>query len=150
MTLLSPVINRLLVIEYHDLPFETLKIFSLYESFHRYGRTTDVETKTNPIDRTVAHLLFHRPLELTENHSDKLESPISAKIQFESKKANLDNFPVECLPNEDLTGNQQFSTQGLEHLPEEPFKNSHCIDTSENACDNEVVDAGDQVLEASQ
>ncbi|WVZ01817.1 hypothetical protein V8G54_022623 [Vigna mungo] len=119
-------------------------------SQNRYGRTTDVETKTNPIDRTVAHLLFHRPLELTENHSDKLESPISAKIQFESKKANLENFPVECLPNEDLKGSQQFSTQGLEHLPEEPFKNSHCVDTSENASDNEVVDAGDQVLEASQ
>ncbi|BAT89245.1 Protein LNK2-like protein [Vigna angularis] len=119
-------------------------------SQNRYGRTTDVETKTNPIDRTVAHLLFHRPLELTENHSDKLESPISAKIQFESQKANLENFPVEWLPNEDLKGNQQFSTQGLEHLPEEPFKNSHCIDTSENACDNEVVDAGDQVLEPSQ
>jgi len=99
----------------------------------------------------VAHLLFHRPLELTENYSDKLESPISAKIQFESDKANLENFPMECLPDEDLKGNKQFCDQGLEHLPEDPFKNSHCIDTSENdACDNEVVDAGDQVLEASQ
>lgn len=132
------------------MPFEALNIFSLYKSFLRYAGTTDVEAKTNPIDRTVAHLLFHRPLELTENYSDKLESPISTKIQFESKKANLENFPMECLPDEDLKGNQQFSHQGLEHLPEDPFENSHCIDTSVNACDNEVVDARDQVLEASQ
>ncbi|KAK7343143.1 hypothetical protein VNO80_26106 [Phaseolus coccineus] len=73
-------------------------------SQNRYARTTDVERKTNPIDRTVAHLLFHRPLELTQNYSDKLESPISAKIQFESRKANLENFPMECLPDEDLEG----------------------------------------------
>ncbi|KAK7323322.1 hypothetical protein VNO77_26790 [Canavalia gladiata] len=47
----------------------------------RYARMPDVETETNPIDRTVAHLLFHRPMELTQNYSDKLESPISTKMR---------------------------------------------------------------------
>ncbi|CAJ1978116.1 unnamed protein product [Sphenostylis stenocarpa] len=114
-------------------------------SQNRYARIADVETKTNPIDRTVAHLLFHRPLELIGNYSDKLESLISAQIQFESKNANVENFPMECLPDEDSKGNEQFSHQGLEPLPEDPFGNSHCIDTSENASDNELVDAGDQL-----
>ncbi|XP_020215263.1 protein LNK2 isoform X2 [Cajanus cajan] len=117
----------------------------------------DVETKTNPIDRTVAHLLFHRPLELTRNYPDKLESPISAKMQFESKGTNLENFLMGCLPDEDLNSNQQFSHQGLknsccvfETLSKDQFKNNDCIDTSENASNNELADAGDQVLEASQ
>ncbi|RDX69660.1 Protein LNK2 [Mucuna pruriens] len=123
----------------------------------RYAGIADIETKTNPIDRTVAHLLFHRPLELTGNNPDKLESPIYAKMQFESKAGNLENFPMECQPDEDLKGNQQFSHQGLrnscsvfEAQPKEQFKNSHCMDTSENASNNELADAGDQELEASQ
>ncbi|EPS58886.1 hypothetical protein M569_15924, partial [Genlisea aurea] len=31
----------------------------------RFGRVPDVETETNPIDRIVAHLLFHRPPDLS-------------------------------------------------------------------------------------
>ncbi|XP_052728433.1 protein LNK2-like [Vigna angularis] len=60
---------------------------------NRYVRMPDVETETNPIDRTVAHLLFHSPVELTHNYSDKLESPVSTKVQCESKAGNLVNFP---------------------------------------------------------
>ncbi|KDO41931.1 hypothetical protein CISIN_1g0050322mg, partial [Citrus sinensis] len=33
----------------------------------RYLRMPDAETETNPIDRAVAHLLFHRPLDLPGN-----------------------------------------------------------------------------------
>ncbi|KAL2971894.1 hypothetical protein AAZX31_15G223600 [Glycine max] len=131
---------------------EELKVAAREESNsqNRYARIADVETKTNPIDRTVAHLLFHRPLELTGNYPDKLESPISAKIQFESREANMEKFPMGCLPDEDLKSNQQFSHQGLEAQPEDQFKNSRCIDTSENASNNVLADAGDQVLEALQ
>ncbi|TKY68256.1 hypothetical protein E2542_SST04492 [Spatholobus suberectus] len=138
---------------------EELKVGTREESSsqNRYARIADVETKTNPIDRTVAHLLFHRPLESSGNYPDKLELPISAKMQCESKAANLKTFPMGCLPDEDLKSNQQFSHQGLknsccvfEAQPEDQFKNSHCIDTSENASNNEPADAGDQVLEASQ
>ncbi|XP_063941088.1 protein LNK2 isoform X1 [Daucus carota subsp. sativus] len=48
-------------------------------SDNRYARTPEGETDTNPIDRTVAHLLFHRPIELSEN-LETAESPRSAKM----------------------------------------------------------------------
>ncbi|KAL2326388.1 hypothetical protein Fmac_025446 [Flemingia macrophylla] len=140
---------------------EELKVVAREQSSsqNRCAGITDVEieTKTNPIDRTVAHLLFHRTLELTENYPDKLESPISAKMQFESKSTNLENFSMGCMPDEDLNSNQQFSHQGLKNYccafdaqSKDQFKNNHCIDTSDNASNNELVDAGDQVLEVSQ
>ena len=117
----------------------------------------DAETETNPIDRTVAHLLFHRPLELTGNHYDKLDSSISAKIQCESKTANLENLPVGCMPEKGLKSNQQCSHQGFknscslfETRPMDQFKNSPCIDTSENASNNGPAVVGAQELEASQ
>ncbi|WVY99951.1 hypothetical protein V8G54_026021 [Vigna mungo] len=75
----------------------------------------DVETETNPIDRTVAHLLFHSPVELTQNYSDNLQSPVSTKVQCESKAANLVNFPMSCLPDEDSKNNQQLSHLGLKN-----------------------------------
>ncbi|KAL8061904.1 hypothetical protein ABFX02_02G112900 [Erythranthe guttata] len=44
----------------------------------RFNRMADVETDTNPIDRTVAHLLFHRPLELSGRPAEAPQSPVSA------------------------------------------------------------------------
>ncbi|XP_027343859.1 protein LNK2 isoform X2 [Abrus precatorius] len=113
---------------------------------NRYARIPDVETETNPIDRTVARLLFHRPMESTQNYSDKLESPISTKVQRESKTANLVNFPVSCLPNEDLKSNQQLSRLGFknswfEAQSMDQIKNSPCIDTSENASNTQELEA---------
>lgn len=119
----------------------------------------DVETETNPIDRTVAHLLFHRPLELSGNYPDKRDSPMSAKMHSESKAANLQNLTAKCLSDEDLKSNEQFSPQGLENScslfdaqaqPMHQFSNSPCIDTSENASNNELADVGAQALETSQ
>ncbi|KAL7120419.1 hypothetical protein ACP275_02G121500 [Erythranthe tilingii] len=43
----------------------------------RFNRMADVETDTNPIDRTVAHLLFHRPLELSGRPAEAPQSPVS-------------------------------------------------------------------------
>lgn len=108
----------------------------------------DVETETNPIDRTVAHLLFQRPVELTGTYSDKLESPISTKVQCESKAANLVNFPMKCLAEEDLKSNQQFSHLGSKNSwpsfdaqSMDQMKNSPCIDTSENASNTQELEA---------
>lgn len=36
----------------------------LIHAVHRHPKWAYAETGTNPIDRTVAHLLFHRPSEL--------------------------------------------------------------------------------------
>ena len=104
----------------------------------------DVETETNPIDRTVAHLLFHRPMELTQNYSDKLESPISTKC--ESKAANPLNFPVSCLPDEDSKNNQQLSHLGFKNpwvdaQSMDQIKNNPCIDMSENASNTHELEA---------
>lgn len=105
----------------------------------------------------MAHLLFHRPLELTGNYPDKLESPTSAKMQCDSKATNQENFPMGCLADEDMKGNQQFSHQGLENScsvfeaqPENQFRKRHCLDTSENASNNELADAKDQVLDSNE
>ena len=106
----------------------------------------DVETETNPIDRTVAHLLFHSPMVLTQNYSDKLESPVSTKVQCESKAAKLENFPVSCLPDEDSKNNQQLSHLGLKNSwfdaqSTDQIRNSPCIDTSENASNTQELEA---------
>ena len=125
-----------------------LLTISLYESccYHRYARMPDVETETNPIDRTVAHLLFHRPMELTQNYSDKLESPISTKVQCESKAANPVNFPMSYSQDEDAKNNQQLSHLGFKNpwvdaQSMDQIKNSPCIDTSENASNTQELEA---------
>ncbi|XP_054792341.1 protein LNK2-like isoform X2 [Prosopis cineraria] len=126
---------------------------------NRYVRMPHSETETNPIDRTVAHLLFHRPLELNGNYADKLDSPISARTQNRSHAANLSNLTVKCLPDENMNSNKQFSDQGLKNScslieaqaqPMDQFRNSPCIGTSENASNNGPADVGAQELEASQ
>ncbi|KAK8469248.1 hypothetical protein PHAVU_005G029800 [Phaseolus vulgaris] len=113
---------------------------------NRYARMPDVETETNPIDRTVAHLLFHSPMVLTQNSSDKLESTVSTKVQCESKAANLVNFPMSCLPDEDSKNNQQLSHLGLKNSwfdaqSMDQIRNSPCIDTSENASNTQELEA---------
>ncbi|GER28545.1 hypothetical protein STAS_04343 [Striga asiatica] len=40
----------------------------------RFSRMPDVETDTNPIDRTVAHLLFHQPIEFSGKPAEPPES----------------------------------------------------------------------------
>ncbi|XP_029128715.1 protein LNK2 isoform X2 [Cajanus cajan] len=115
-------------------------------SQNRYARMPDVETETNPIDRTVAHLLFHRPMELTQDYADKLESPMSTKLQCESKEAKLVNFPVSCIPDEDLKNNQHLSHLGIKNSwfdaqSMDQIKNSPCIDTSENASNTQQLEA---------
>ncbi|CAK8564607.1 unnamed protein product [Lathyrus sativus] len=113
----------------------------------RYARMPDVETETNSIDRTVARLLFHRPLELTGNYSDKLESPISTKVQCENKAADQVDFSMRCLQEEDLRCNQHFSPLGLENhrpsfavQPVNQVKSSLGI-TSENASNPQEFEA---------
>ncbi|KAL8529189.1 hypothetical protein ACS0TY_006585 [Phlomoides rotata] len=53
----------------------------------RFTRRPDVETDTNPIDRAVAHLLFHRPVEFSEKPAETHESPLSASLPY-GKKGN--------------------------------------------------------------
>lgn len=45
----------------------------------RSAITPEGETDTNQIDRTVAHLLFHRPIDFSGN-LERAESPSSTKL----------------------------------------------------------------------
>ncbi|ONI20756.1 hypothetical protein PRUPE_2G032000 [Prunus persica] len=110
-------------------------------SHNRHGRMLDVETETNPIDRIVAHFLFHRHLNLSEKHSDAPESPVSSKLTCEHK-AGLVNMSNECLPDS-LKNKQCFPRQGStnycplgEPHSSDLFKKSPLMDTSENASNN--------------
>ncbi|XP_040991792.1 protein LNK2 isoform X2 [Juglans microcarpa x Juglans regia] len=125
-------------------------------SFNRYSTMPDMETETNPIDRTVAHLLFHRPLELPSRHPDTPESPISTKLPHECKVAGSVNLSMGCLP-EGAKSKQNSPHQGSKNscpLSEthhvNQFKSGPCIDTSENASNNETADGGAVEADASK
>uniref|UniRef100_A0A1J3FAQ7 Protein LNK2 n=1 Tax=Noccaea caerulescens TaxID=107243 RepID=A0A1J3FAQ7_NOCCA len=66
------------------------EVVSKEESRYRYAGMPDTETGTNPTDRTVAHLLFHRPFDMSAaKHMEGPESPASSKMGSEEKG----NFP---------------------------------------------------------
>nr|TKS08896.1 uncharacterized protein D5086_0000101950 [Populus alba] len=58
-------------------------------SQRRVVKMPEVETETNPVDRTVAHLLFHRPMDIPGKHPDTPESPFSTKLPCEHKTMGL-------------------------------------------------------------
>lgn len=114
----------------------------------------DAETETNPIDRTVAHLLFHRPLELSGKHPETPESPASSKFPFDRGTISFLNLPTASLPE---TSNvmQNFPYQGSKDscpIPEtqhvDQFKTT--LDTSENASNFGTADSGTAEVTASQ
>lgn len=113
----------------------------------------DAETETNPIDRAVARLLFHRPLEQLGKH---FETPESPKFPSDHGTMNLMNLPMGSKP-EISNVTQNFSHQGskepcpvLEPQSIDQFKTSPCLDTSENASYYEPADSRAAVVEVSQ
>ncbi|KAF5469817.1 hypothetical protein F2P56_010376 [Juglans regia] len=122
-------------------------------SGNRYSGMPDVETVTNPIDRTLAHLLFHSALESPGKLLDTAESPMSAKLPCENKVAGSVNLLIGCLPECTKT-KQNFPHQGAKNpcTLSEPhqLKNSPCTNTSENASNIEPADGGAMEVEASK
>lgn len=118
---------------------------------------SDTETETNSIDRTVAHLLFHRPLELSAKHPETPESPVSEKFLCECKSAGLMNLPMGCISSDDSQVRQNL-THHKSKVPSpladpqhmDQFKNSSCMDTSEDASNYCPADSGVAEVEASQ
>ena len=99
----------------------------------------EVETGTNPIDRTVAHLLFHRPSELSGKHPDTPESPVSTKLPLDHKLTGTTKLPVGSLPDR-MQAKQNFSQQASKNScplvdlqPVNQSKSSIYLDGSENA-----------------
>ncbi|OMP04060.1 hypothetical protein COLO4_09984, partial [Corchorus olitorius] len=125
------------------------------EDNKNHNRMSDAETGTNPIDRTVAHLLFHRPLELPGKHPETPESPASAKFQSERKSAGLVGLPMGSISDNPQV--KQNVTHQVSKGPSplldtqhvEQFKSSPCIDASENASFGPSDGAAGEV-EASQ
>ncbi|KAJ7949334.1 protein LNK2-like isoform X2 [Quillaja saponaria] len=120
---------------------------------NRYTGLPNVETETNAIDRTVAHLLFHRPLESPGNDPETPGSPISAKIYCKRKAADPVNLWIGCMPEDFESKPDQVSKDSCLLAGVQPvnqLKDSPCIDNSENASSNEPADVGAQEVEDSQ
>lgn len=63
---------------------------------NRLARISEVETQTNPIDRTVAHLLFHQPLEQPTVSAKDVEN--SGSPGFTKLGSGIQSFSAGCLP----------------------------------------------------
>lgn len=113
----------------------------------------DVETETNPIDRTVAHLLFHRPLDLSGKHSGPPESPVSTKMLCERKIAGLANLSNEVLPdslkNKSKYPQEDPETNSPDADPQSADQNFLCMDKSETVLNSGPADGGTMEVEAS-
>ncbi|KAE8662570.1 Agglutinin-like protein ALA1, putative isoform 1 [Hibiscus syriacus] len=82
------------------------------EEDKNHNRMSETETETNPIDRTVAHLLFHRPPVLSRKHPETPESLASIKLPCERKTVSKVPSPL------------------LDRKHVEQFKNSPFVDAS--------------------
>ncbi|XP_022742067.1 protein LNK2 isoform X2 [Durio zibethinus] len=124
------------------------------EENKNHNRMSDAETETNPIDRTVAHLLFDRPLELSGKHPETTGSLASSKFSYERKSVGLMSLPGCLSDNSQVKQNLAHNVSkgpsplmGPQHV--EHFKNSPCIDTSENASNYGPADGGVAKVESS-
>ncbi|XP_062093132.1 protein LNK2 [Humulus lupulus] len=116
---------------------ETLAVDGTNTS-NRLGLT---ETETNPMDRTVAHLLFHTPSEFS-GQTEPSESTFSAKPPCETRReATAANVPETLRSNKQCFGQQE--TKVCSSLVEpEPHKDSSHMDTSENTSLSEQLTDG--------
>ncbi|XP_050385217.1 protein LNK2 [Argentina anserina] len=117
---------------------------------NRYTSMPDVETETNPIDRIVAHLLFHRPLDLSGKHSGAPESPASSKMPCERKTAGLVSLSNRVLP--DSVKNKTYSHQESgNHCPDPDPRSADqkfpCMNKSENLSNTGPADGGGDTME---
>ncbi|KAJ4970340.1 hypothetical protein NE237_003439 [Protea cynaroides] len=106
----------------------------------------DAETETNPIDRTVAHLLFYRPPESSARPLQDGDMPrtlIPNQLASEPKIEGLLNLPMECL-SESSTEKQSVFHPGTkapctfsEPHHDDQFRSSPYINTPDVVSNNE-------------
>ncbi|XP_043699534.1 protein LNK2-like isoform X2 [Telopea speciosissima] len=126
-------------------------------SHNRSTSELDAETETNPIDRTMAHLLFYQPTESSARPVQDGEMPkstVPTKLPFEPKIEGLVKLPMECL-SESSTEKQSVSHPEAkspctfsEAQHEGQFSGSPYIIT--NASNNDPEDGGVMDIEASK
>lgn len=96
----------------------------------------DSETVTNPTDRAIAHLLFHRSFEMSAaKHMEGPESPASSKMGTEEKG----NFP-KCSTRESRLNKQKAQDEGP--------AGSLALGNAPNS--GSSITVGERVVEASQ
>ncbi|XP_057807826.1 protein LNK2 isoform X3 [Salvia miltiorrhiza] len=109
----------------------------------RFTTMADVETDTNPIDRMVAHLLFHRPLDFSGKPSDAPDSPLSPKLSFEKKANPTESLTrghfAESFGNTQITSPPGSKTAGT-FSEGNQSKNCPAFVTFENASNTENTD----------
>ncbi|KAK4411122.1 protein LNK2 [Sesamum angolense] len=122
-------------------------------SHERFPKMPDVETDTNPIDRTVAHLLFHRPLDFSGKPAETPESPLSANVPYERKanplKSSAKGYFPESFENTQMTSPQGSKSPGIFSKADQS-RNGPCFIPSENAPKNENADLGQKKIETSK
>ncbi|XP_059311723.1 protein LNK2 isoform X3 [Lycium ferocissimum] len=113
------------------------------EEMNTNSRPPHVETETNPIDRTVAHLLFHNPSELPSKLAEFPKSSMFSVLNRERKEVGLPSFPSRFLQQNSETiptTAHQGPKASASHNEVDIMKSSPCIKTSENASNNEGAD----------
>ncbi|KAJ8573645.1 hypothetical protein K7X08_010156 [Anisodus acutangulus] len=122
------------------------------EEINTNNRPLHVETETNPIDRTVAHLLFHNPSELPSKLSEFPKSSMFSVLNCERKAVGSPSLPSRFLLQNSET-NPTTAHQGpkasTSHNEVDIMKSSPCIETSENASNNEGADGSVTGVEAA-
>ncbi|XP_024013431.1 protein LNK2 isoform X2 [Eutrema salsugineum] len=109
------------------------------KSRYRYAGMPDTETVTNPTDRTVAHLLFHRPFDMSAAKHMEMEgpeSPASSKMGTEEKGI----FP-KC-------STQESRTKKHKAKEEEIPASSLALGNAPNSGSSSTV--GERVVDVSQ
>ena len=115
---------------------------------HRFLKASEAETETNPIDRTVAHLLFHRPLELTGKIVETPEPNLSAKLLHYDRQASssislqINNLPRR-LENKQILSHEESEVPCL-------FRKENQLETSENTLTARAAETGIMKVEPSQ
>ncbi|XP_075099902.1 protein LNK2 isoform X7 [Nicotiana tabacum] len=119
---------------------------------NRIARPPNVETETNPVDRIVAHLLFHNPSELTSKLAEIPKSSMSAMLKCERKAIGSQSFSSSFLHQnsvtDPITAHQGVKTS-TSHNEVDKLNSSPCLETSENASNNEGADVSVIGVEAA-
>jgi hypothetical protein len=110
---LHKIINQVFINLFRVWQSQTFLSFSswILWVFCRVVKMPEVETETNPVDRTVAHLLFHRPMDIPGKHPNTPESPFSTKLPCEHKTMGLAKLSTGSL-SETPKGKPNFSQKG--------------------------------------
>ncbi|KAF5190184.1 Lnk2 [Thalictrum thalictroides] len=105
---------------------------------NRLPRIPEVEKETNPIDRTVAHLLFHQSLELSTRPAKDNEAlgspPGFVKFTSEPRPEGIMNFSAGCLSDGsmDKRSFSQPACLGSDTIDVDQSESKSCKDTPEN------------------